>query len=297
MMEPVHRIEEKGANPTEGQVVYDLPKCLWNLGMIVFAVTFAPFTISASSFILFLLLTYFSLLIGHSAGMHRMMIHRTYESHPVIEKILIYVGVLVGMSGPYGIIKIHDVRDWAQRKNQCHDFFAHERGYFQDLWWQLTSKFEFKCPPTVNIEPKYSSDKFYQWLENTWRLHQLFLGALLFFLGGWSFVVWGVFVRVSVSIIGHWTITYFCHNPGPGTWRVKNASVQASNIPGLGVITYGECWHNNHHAFPESARIGIEPGQSDPTWRFIQALSFFGLAKNVGIPRAKDQRDDLQKIS
>lgn len=297
MMEPVLRIEEKGANPVEGRVVYDLPKLLWNLSMILSAVILAPLTFTISSFILFLVLTYFSLLIGHSAGMHRMMIHRSYECHPIIEKLLIYIGVLVGMSGPYGIIKIHDLRDWAQRKERCHDFFSHRRRYSLDIWWQLTSKFKFNKPPTINIEVKYRSDGFYQWLESTWRLHQLFLAMVLYLFGGWGFVVWGVFVRVSVSIVGHWSITYFCHNPGPGKWRVKNASVQASNIPGLGIITYGECWHNNHHAFPESARIGIEQGQHDPAWYFIKLLVFFGLAKNIGKPRNLELRDDLQKLN
>lgn len=296
MMEPVRRVNDKGANPVKGRVVYDLPKLLWNLGMIILAVIFAPLTFSFGALILFLMLTYFSLLIGHSAGMHRMMIHRSYDCHPIVEKILIYIGVLVGMSGPYGIIKIHDLRDWAQRKVECHDFFSHKRGYLLDVWWQLTSKFEFDNPPAINIEDKYSTDRFYQWLEATWRYHQILLAAVLYLLGGWAFVVWGVFVRVSVSIVGHWSITYFCHNPGPGIWRVKNAAVQASNIPGLGVLTYGECWHNNHHAFPESARIGIERGQCDPAWRFIEFLSFLGLAKNIGKPRDLDQRDDLQKI-
>lgn len=297
MMEPVHRIDGDGASPVEGRVVYDAPKLLWNLGMILSAVIFAPLTFSLGSFSMFLVLTYFSLLIGHSAGMHRLMIHRTYDCHPILEKILIYIGVLVGMSGPYGIIKIHDTRDWAQRQDKCHDFFSHKRGYVSDVWWQLTSKFIFRSPPTLKIEAKYSADNFYKWLEATWRYHQLLLAIVLYYFGGWDFVVWGVFVRVSVSVIGHWSITYFCHNPGPGVWRVKNASVQASNIPGLGVLTYGECWHNNHHAFPESAQIGIEPGQCDPAWHFIEILSRLGLAKNIGKPRSEEHRDDLHKIS
>ncbi len=297
MMKPVHRIDGEGANPVEGKVIYDLPKLLWNLGMILSAVIFAPLTFSLGSFSMFLALTYFSLLVGHSAGMHRLMIHRTYECHPILEKTLIYIGVLVGMSGPYGIIKIHDTRDWAQRQDKCHDFFSHKRGYLKDVWWQLTSRFLFKAPPALKIEAKYSADHFYQWLEATWRYHQLLFAIALYYLGGWAFVVWGIFVRVSVSVVGHWTITYFCHNPGPGVWRVKNASVQASNIPGLGVLTYGECWHNNHHAFPESAQIGIEPGQCDPAWRFIEILSRLGLAKNVGTPRPEEQRDDLLKSS
>ncbi len=295
MMEPVHRVNGKEAEPVSGQVVFDLKKSFWNLGMILAAVIFAPITFDLNVLILFLFLTYFSLLVGHSVGMHRMMIHRTFESPPLVEKTLIYIGVLVGMSGPYGIIKIHDLRDWAQRQTQCHDFFSHKRNYFKDLWWQLTSTFSFQNPPQINIEPKYRNDKFYQWLESTWRYHQVGLAILLYLVGGWAFVVWGIFVRVSVSIVGHWSITYFCHNPGPGTWRVKNAVVQASNLRGLGVLTYGECWHNNHHAFPESARIGIEPGQSDPAWRFIQLLAFLGLAKKIGKPRSQELRDDLER--
>jgi len=297
MMEPVLRVDDSGANPIEGVVKYDVPKLLWNLGMIVLAIILAPITFSIEAFALFLVLTYFSLLVGHSAGMHRLMIHRAYECHSAVEKTLIYVGVLVGMSGPFGIIKIHDVRDWAQRKERCHEFFSHDRGFLNDIWWQLTCRFEFKNPPCINIEEKYSSDRFYKLLESTWRYHQLLLAIVLYSLGGWSFVVWGVFVRVAVSVAGHWTITYFCHNPGPGIWRVKNAAVQASNIPGLGVITYGECWHNNHHAFPESARIGLEEGQSDPTWRFIELLAFMGFATNIRKPRTQELRSDLHKIT
>ncbi|MBL4671481.1 MAG: fatty acid desaturase [Arenicella sp.] len=149
----------------------------------------------------------------------------------------------------------------------------------------------------MNIEAKYGAEKYYKWLESTWRLHQLFLAVVLYFFGGWAFVVWGIFVRVAVSIVGHWSITYFCHNPGPGNWRVKNASVQASNIPGLEIITYEECRHNNHHAFPESARIGIEPGQHDPAWNFIRFLAYLGLAKNLGKPRDPELRADLQRVS
>ncbi len=297
MMQPVHRIDGTESNPSEGVVVYDWPKMLWTIGFCLAAIIFAPLTYTNEAFILFLVTTYLSLLIGHSAGMHRMMIHRSFECHPLIEKGLVYIGVLVGMAGPYGIIKTHDIRDWAQRQTHCHAFFSHKENYFKDVWWQLTSQFVFAHPPKFNVEKKYSENNFYQWLEKTWRFHQFALAFILYIAGGWPFVVWGVFVRVSVSIVGHWTITYFCHNPGPGKWRVKNAAVQASNIPGLGILTYGECWHNNHHAFPESARIGLERGQSDPTWRFIQVLSLLGLATRIGVPRAAKLQDDLSKAN
>ena len=161
MMRPVDRIDGTGANAIYGDVVVDVPKAIWNLGMVLLAVLLAPLYFSLDAFFLFVIVTYFSLLIGHSAGMHRLMIHHSYQCVPWLERLLIYVGVLVGMSGPLGIIKIHDLRDWAQRQTSCHPFFSHERSYLTDIWWQLTSKFVFAAPPSINIESKYSEDRFY----------------------------------------------------------------------------------------------------------------------------------------
>jgi fatty-acid desaturase len=76
---------------------------------------------------------------------------------------------------------------------------------------------------------------------------------------------------------------------------VNDAGVQASNLHGLGLITYGECWHNNHHAFPESSRIGIEPGQHDPAAWVIERFESWGWAWNLGKPRPEIDRDDLQR--
>jgi len=61
----------------------------------------------------------------------------------------------------------------------------------------------------------------------------------------------------------------------------------------MGLLTYGECWHNNHHAFPESARIGLEPGQADPGWWMIAFLERWGVARNVGRPRPNSECQDL----
>jgi len=243
--------------------------------------------------LLFVCTTYFSLLIGHSVGMHRLMIHRSFHCSKFAERLLVYTGVLVGVAGPFGIIRIHDTRDWAQRQQSCHEFFAHTRSLLTDLWWQLTSRFEFVSAPRLTIEPQFADDRFYRFLEKAWRLQQMPIAVLFYYLGGWSWVVWGVCARVFVSTAGHWTITYYCHNPGPGRWRVKGAAVQASNLVGVGLLTYGECWHNNHHAFPESARIGLDKGQADPGWWLIVALEKLGVARSVGRPRPASSREDL----
>jgi fatty-acid desaturase len=293
MMKPVVRVDGRNACAMSGAPVFDPAKAAWNGGMLVGALLLAPQFMTWGALALFLVTTYTSLLIGHSVGMHRLMIHRTFECSKLLERLLIYIGVLVGVARPFGIIRIHDMRDWAQRQPECHAFFAHTKSYPLDLLWQLAFKFRFDRPPVMHIESKFQDDPFYRFLDRSWRLHQLLLAGLFFALGGWPWVIWGVCVRVIVSAAGHWTITYICHNPGTGRWRIPGAAVQASNLRGMGLITYGECWHNNHHAFPESARIGLEPGQVDPAWWFISALQSLGLAWNVGRPRPSEDRDDL----
>ena len=295
MMKPVLRIDDTGANPCDGRPIIDWPKAIWNGGLLAIAVVGGPLLFTWSAFGLFVILTYLTLLIGHSVGMHRMLIHRAFQCGKPMERFLIYVGTLVGVAGPMGIIKVHDMRDWAQRQARCHDFFAHRRGLLRDLSWQLFYRFRFERPPVLTIEPGIASDPFYRFLEVTWRWQQVPLAVVLFLIGGWPWIVWGVAVRVIVSTAGHWTITYFCHNPGAGRWTVKGAYVQASDLPGLGLLTYGECWHNNHHAFPESALIGLEPGQIDPGWTVIRGLERAGLVWNVGRPRETHLRDDLQE--
>lgn len=294
MMEPVIRVDGTGADPCAGRVRIDGPKALWNGAMI--AGTLAALAVATwQAVLLFLVLTYATLLIGHSVGMHRMMIHRTFRARKWLARVLLYVGTIVGVSGPSGIIRIHDTRDWAQREPLCHDFFAHRAGFWQDLAWNLFCRFDFDRPPRITIEPAITADPFVRFLDATWRWQQLPLAGLLYVWGGWPSVLWGVCARVFVSTAGHWSVTYFCHNPGPGRWRVKGAGLQASNLPGLGLLTYGECWHNNHHAFPESARIGLEPGQTDPGWWVIRGLERLGLVTAVGEPRPASLRDDLEE--
>ena len=187
-------------------MVFAPAKALWNLSMLGAALLLAPLTFSPGGLLVFFILTYVTLLLGHSVGMHRRFIHRAFDCPKWLERFLVYLGTLVGMAGPLGILRIHDLRDWAQREPDCHDFFSHRRSLWVDAWWQLTSRFEFERPPRFKIEPEFAQDGFYRWLERTWMLQQVPLAVLLYYGGGWSWVVWGVPVRVCVSVIGHWVV-------------------------------------------------------------------------------------------
>jgi fatty-acid desaturase len=296
MMEPVIRVDGEGANAVHGRAVLDIPKLLWNFGHIAITTLFAPLYFSWSALGMFLCLTYGSLLIGHSVGMHRMMIHRSFICPKPFEYLLVYIGTLVGVAGPFGILRVHDLRDWAQRQTAAHDYFTHRRWLLPDLLWQLAYRFEFTAPPRFQIEACKANDPVYRLLEASWQFQQIPLAVLLYYAGGWPWVIWGISARISISVIGHWTITYYCHNPGQMRWLVHGAGVQASNLPGLGFVTYGECWHNNHHAFPESAQIGLEKGQADPAYWFIAYMEKIGLARDVKRPRDAELRTDLTDL-
>ena len=296
MMAPVYRLNAAGASATDGKVRLAPIKIIWTGGMIIAFFVLAPSNTNLPAVLTGFALTYITLLFGHSVGLHRMMIHRSFKAKPWLRNSLIYLGTLVGIGGPSAVINTHDVRDWAQRAETCHDFFAHRRGYLRDLSWQLFYQFKFKAPPEVKIEPELQNNPFIQHIDHFWRWHQLGFGLILILVGGLPFLVWGLFFRVPISIIGHWTVTYICHNPGPGRWDVISNGVQASNLrlPAWisGWLTHGECWHNNHHAFPESARIGLYAGQIDPAGRVIEKLEHLGLVYDVGVPR--DDISDLR---
>jgi stearoyl-CoA desaturase (delta-9 desaturase) len=169
--------------------------------------------------------------------------------------------VLVGLAGPLGLLRQHELRDYAQRLEDCHDYLKHGCSFWVDAWWQLNCELRLANPPEVQIESDIAEDVFYRFLERTWMAQQLPLAILFYLWGGWAFVIWGVCARVTAGVFGHWLIGYFAHNHGNAHFHVHGAAVQGKNISFISLLTMGECWHNNHHAFPGSARLGLFPGE------------------------------------
>ena len=264
--------------------------------MLLAAVALGPVMFTWSAFVVFILLTGAMLLVGHSVGFHRRLIHRSFECPRWLERLLVWIGTLVGMSGPLWMIRTHDLRDWAQRQAYCHDYLAHRRSMLTDGWWQLHCRLELDHPPSFDLE-EAGRDPFYRFLEWSWMAQQVPLALALFALGGWSWVVWGVCVRVAVSVTGHWFVGHLAHRVGPQSWHVDGAGVQAHDVPWAAIPTMGEAWHNNHHAFPGSARIGLYPGQHDWGFLFIRGLERLGFAWNIVLPTDLPQRHELRWLN
>jgi fatty-acid desaturase len=282
-------IETAGCDAVKGRVVWDPVHSLWNGSMMAATVIAAPLTFSLPALAVFLLTTGAALLLGHSVGFHRRLIHGSFECPLWLEHVLVWVGTAVGMSGPFWMIRAHDLRDWAQRQHACHDYLSNRRSMVVDAIWQMHARLMLDRPPAFDLG-RIGRDRFYRWLERTWMLQQAPIAGLLYLVGGWPFVVWGVCARITASVAGHWFVGHLAHRRGPQTWLVDGSGVQAHDVPWAAIPTMGEAWHNNHHAFPGSARIGLYPGQSDWGFRFIQLLERLGLAWNIRTPETMQAR-------
>lgn len=183
-------IDEAGPDARAGHVRADPPSILWNGGTAATALIAGPFFVTPSAIALFFVTTGAALLLGHSVGYHRMMIHGSFSAPRWLERTLVWFGAFVGMAGPYGIIRAHDTRDWAQRQTDCHPFLAHKTRIARDAWWQIYCRLDLDHPPRFDFG-HLDRDPFYRWLENTWRWQQLPVALLFFALGGWPWVVWG----------------------------------------------------------------------------------------------------------
>ncbi|MEI6097555.1 MAG: acyl-CoA desaturase [Alphaproteobacteria bacterium] len=234
--------------------------------------------------------------VGHSVGMHRQLIHRSFQAPLWLERVLVWLGALVGMAGPFGMIKAHDMRDWHQRQTSCPPHPSHKAGVWRDFWWQVHCEYRLDYPPKFEIEKRVSDDVFYRLLERTWMLQQIPVAAALWLVGGWDCVLLGVCLRIAVSLCGHWLVGHFAHRRGHQGWQIEGLPVQGYNLPHLALVTFGENWHGNHHAFPHSARLGIEPRQIDPGFAFIQFLAAIGLACNIIAPESQTPREGLRRV-
>jgi sn-1 stearoyl-lipid 9-desaturase len=285
------------ASAVEGEVVWDGPRSVWNIAMFAAALVFAPLTFSWSALAVFFALAGITLCAGHSVGFHRRLIHRSFECPKWLERALVWSGTLVGMGGPIWTIRLHDTRDWAQRQPDCHWFLRHGKPFLIEGFYYLNFRLKFTRPPQFDPGDEIMGDPFYQFLDRYWMAQQLPLALVLYWLGGWPWVVWGICMRVTACTTMHWCISYFAHTGQPQDWSVDGSAIQACNVPLLAIPTMGEAWHGNHHAFPASARHGLYPGQIDIGFRFIQLLERLGLAWNVQVPATLPPRSAITPLT
>ncbi|WP_230655730.1 acyl-CoA desaturase [Psychrobacter sp. I-STPA10] len=285
-----------------GRVGWSPKKSLWYLChtlislFAIIATIRGDLAFSWSALAVFIIFTATTLCLGHSLGMHRRLIHNSYDCPLWLEYMFVHLGVLVGMAGPLGMMQQHDLRDWAQRQPNCHPYLRHGNSFLSDGWQQLNYDLLLTNPPIFAPETRVRNDKIYQFMQRTWMWQQLPWALLLFYFGGISWVIWGISARIFVSVTGHWLVGYFAHNTGDRDWHIHNAATQGYNIKFAGLISMGESWHNNHHAYPNSALLGLYQGQTDLGFWVLNALHNLGLVWNIKLPQHLPHRPERQLL-
>ena len=278
----------KNANTLDGNLSWAPTKSIWFTAHFIFWIIVGTVQFSFGAVAVFIGLSILILCGGHSLGMHRKLIHDSFDCPLWLARFGAYLGTLVGLGGPFTLMRAHDLRDWAQRQDSCHPFFSQHSSIARDWWLQIHLKLTLADGPALVFPEKLTKDPFMIFLQRTVWLQQVPIGLALYFLGDWGWVAWGISGRIVVSITGHWLIGWFAHNHGPRTFHVPTHGIQGHNVPGpmalFGFITFGECWHNNHHAFPESARLGLYPHEFDPGWWVLKGFEKIGLVWNLVTP-------------
>ncbi len=242
-------------------------------GAALFA--FLPGNFSWKAVALMLFLHWVTGGLGITLGLHRLVSHRSFQTPKWLEYFLIFCATLACEGG---------VIDWVGLHRIHHQFSDHESDPHDSnkgFWWSHMGWMFFQSPAKKNIDryiKDIADDPVYRFFQNYFVPIQAVLGLVLYLLGGWSFVVWGIFVRLVLVFHCTWFVNSATHKFGYKTYESGDNS---RNCWWVALVTYGEGWHNNHHAFQYSARHGLKWWEIDLTWMTIQLLQALGLATKV----------------
>lgn len=213
--------------------------------------------------------------LGITLGWHRLVSHRSFQTPRWLEYLLVFFGALACQGGVIDWIGLHRIHHL--HSDQEPDPHDSSRGFF----WSHMGWMFFKISAHKEI-PRFTKDiaddPVYKFFDQYFVLFQAVLGLILYALGGWPFVVWGIFVRLVVVFHCTWFVNSATHKFG---YRTFDSNDRSRNCWWVALVTYGEGWHNNHHAFQYSARHGLKWWEIDLTWMVISLLQALGLAKKV----------------
>jgi fatty-acid desaturase len=227
--------------------------------------------------------------LGIGMGYHRLHTHRSYKVPKPLEYFFAICGTLTLEGGPIFWVATHRIHH--QHSDTDEDpHTPHHGGFWAHMGWILFGEGHHNNTALMSrYAPDLGADPFYRWLT-TWHWVPLVvfgLGVLAF--GGWPMVLWLVFFRVTVGLHSTWLVNSATHMWGRRRFQTKDDS---KNSWWVAVLTFGEGWHNNHHAHPTSARHGLAWYELDVTWLQIKALRFFGIADRVRVVDVNGRQPD-----
>jgi len=241
--------------------------------------------------------------LGITVGYHRLLTHRAFSVSKPVEYAFAVAGTMAVEGPPIAWVADH-------RKHHAHTdvegdphspHVGHGSGlkglWFAHTGWLMKTQgsSEFR-----KYAPDLCEDKGMRWISRNFLL-LAGVGLLIPFAAGfvlhgfsltaalWT-LLWAGFVRIFFIHHVTWSINSICHFFGRRRFDIED---QSTNVGWLALVTFGESWHHNHHAFPRSARQGLGRFELDPSAMFIWMLEKVGIARNVVRITPERQKEKL----
>jgi fatty-acid desaturase len=216
--------------------------------------------------------------LGIGMGFHRLITHRGYKVPKLVEYFLVTCGTLALEGGPIDWTVTHRIHHaHTDRVGDPHT--PRDGGWWAHIGWILRGTAQYHDDAMLaRYAPDLVNDSYYRWINRFYYVPLLLVGIGLLYFGGWGVMLWGVFLRLTLALHATWLVNSATHLWGRTRFETGDDS---RNSWWVAMLTFGEGWHNNHHAYPTSARHGVRWYEFDLNWLGIWTLQSVGLASSV----------------
>jgi fatty-acid desaturase len=216
--------------------------------------------------------------LGVGMGFHRLLTHRGYKVPKLVEYFLTLCGSLALEGGHINWVVTHRIHH-AHTDAPGDPHTPRDGGWWAHMGWVLRGTAQLHSPQVVaRYAPDLLKDRVHVLLNRIYWVPLVILGAALLAFGGWSVFMWGIFLRITFNLHSTWLVNSATHLWGKRRFVTTDDS---TNCWWVALLTFGEGWHNNHHAHPRAARHGLAWYEVDFNWWGIRALELLGLAKDI----------------
>ena len=249
----------------------------------------ALFMFSWRNLIVALILHWMAVGLGISMGYHRLHTHRGFNTYKWFDYFLAVCGTLTLEGGPIFWVATHRLHH--QYSDQPEDPHSPRvSGFWAHVGWIIFGEAQHSDTARLaRYAPDLGKDPFYRWLSTYHWVPLTTLGLGLLYAGGWGLVSWAIFLRVTVGLHATWMINSATHMFGSQRFKTDDDS---RNVWWVALLTFGEGWHNNHHAHPVSAKHGLTWYEFDWTWVSLKLLAAFGLVWDLKVAKIKSPLEE-----
>jgi stearoyl-CoA desaturase (delta-9 desaturase) len=251
----------------------------------------AFFCFSWTNLLAAIVMYYIATGLGISMGYHRLHTHRSYKVPLLLEYFFAFCGALTLEGGPIFWVATHRIHH--QNSDQPGDPHSPRDGaWWSHIGWILFGETNHNNTKLMSrYAPDLAKHKFYVWLNNYHWVPNVVLAGILLAIGGLPLFLWAGCLRLIFGLHATWLVNSATHMWGARRFATRDDS---RNNWWVALMTFGEGWHNNHHAHPTTARHGLAWYEFDPSWLLIKVLKLFGVAKSIQVASVNSRHSEQQ---